>query len=1018
MSAAANLTSAPAAPQSVTYQRVNEALNGIFFDGRFRLSPVYLDVEADICEELSSRLGLALPAVLDRVSAAVAGTLKWAVPNPYSWHLAELKAWNELGRFEPPPFTALLVALSLAAERMRGDAQYSSQNYYERLFEVLGVSDETRKNRIKQHAASTKPLWEALNRWLAENDFDFGRPTARPVNNWEYAGYAVSQALVRKADRERLHQCFAEYGLAPHERLTEAEMGQYLHDWMRGSQPSAWLKRVWASPDLRPRVAAAACAELEAWEGSDQEESDDLQRRRLSWAAALQSFPVPRLSMFLAAAGDEQDGIGGLRLAQNSSAAATAAFEGCPDDLWLTPSLHGALSILEPVKSIALSPLMLASFELISPAAGLRFSRAARPVVPLVKLDTGAYYREVSRASFLRPHLVLCHAEWRQRVSKLLGSVARPGFREWSPKDIQGLAEDWVLFSNVQILRRAETSDDHLAALTPLAEGVSIEFTGGLRLSQGIYHASAAPEITASSSSAKIALKLVDAEGSELKTRDMKSSVCRMDLASTESYGAANLTVQALTDGKVRSEIQLAFRSADAPKRLSERARRIVYCLDPELPQGALSARDDDAASSCTVSGLRVEGSSARSLDAAGTDPLPQDLQPSDEATTDGAGEYLLHKVEGLQEACILRGHHWWLVDELRAGDDPNAPIWKTCRDCRNRILTPGNRLRAAAYGKGKAHANGVKPGAGAPKMNPRVSSPVPPALIFDALCYLGDGSWRRFQDIVATEEASSLTAHSWAASLSGRGLLDLTLDERLRTPVGWSVPGPALVFASPRTAFLSGFRSQALVEEVASRLERAGASWSEVDQEGAPPAFLAADVDQQTSAAALSGLRDIHGRPVEVLDNPAAAIAAAHPGLPQLTATMRPLRLEQLKELHRFEPSTARWRASDKIEPGYAYRSDYAGRRYVYVFPDGRSQEGPHWMVKLLAARHEGVRLHGYDESRGKFQAVLGCDLPPLLHRALVSRSGLSPSKGEGRLSYSGVPPIEAAAVLARLYA
>ena len=66
---------------------------------------------------------------------------------------------------------------------MRADEDHSAQNYYERLFEVLGVSAESRKTSLRANARSTRPFWLALNFWLQEHDFDFGRPTAKRIND-------------------------------------------------------------------------------------------------------------------------------------------------------------------------------------------------------------------------------------------------------------------------------------------------------------------------------------------------------------------------------------------------------------------------------------------------------------------------------------------------------------------------------------------------------------------------------------------------------------------------------------------------------------------------------------------------------------------------------------------------------------------------------------------------------------------------------------------------------------------
>src|SRR3569833_2903676 len=132
-----------------TYTAVNAAIAETFFDGRFRLTPMYLDLEGEVLEDIAAKLGCDPDDCPQIIAAAAAKSLTWHKGNPFARHLDDLHAWDELGRFDFPPFTALLATLSLAAERMRGDDTYSAHNYYERLFELLGVEEETSKNSLK-----------------------------------------------------------------------------------------------------------------------------------------------------------------------------------------------------------------------------------------------------------------------------------------------------------------------------------------------------------------------------------------------------------------------------------------------------------------------------------------------------------------------------------------------------------------------------------------------------------------------------------------------------------------------------------------------------------------------------------------------------------------------------------------------------------------------------------------------------------------------------------------------------
>lgn len=1004
------------------FETVNSAINRVLFDGRFRLAPVYLDIEGDAEEEIAALLNVAAADCGSVIAQAAASSLKWNLSDPFIWHQKRLEAWDADGRREPPPFTGLLAALSLAAERMRADDVYSAQNYYERLFEVLDVTQEGRKQSLRQHAKSALPFWLKLNLWLQEQDFEYGRPTAKRINDWKYASYALSQALVRHADRKRLHGLFAAFGFAAHEKLTEAEMTLYLHDWMAGSGPSPWLKRIWAARDLRPRVAAAACAELESWEGVSADAGGAAARRRLSWAASLEIFPQRRLRMFLSAAASAEEGAAALRLPPGAAPAAAAAFERCAGAVWLTPAAGGDVAVIEPVGDIALSPLMLASFELKSDDGALGFHRAARSIIPLVKLDTGALYREASRISYLRPHLVLCHEKWTERVSQLLTQNARRGFKAWLPGSLPGLPDGWALFSGVEMLRASSSNAGDLQALIPLAEGVSVEMTGGLRLSQGLWHAGAPPEITATAASGPFKLELTAADGAVKAVSETNNASCRLTLQ-PDGWDADDLTLTAWHAGKDRSGTSLSFRSAAYPRRIAEPLSARAYALSTGDAAGFQSA---GAAADHPVAGLQVQGlalhgvcAAPEASDSAAAAPaavLDQAAGAADELPPGFEAGYHLHKAEGLTETCVLRGFHHWECQDFNAGDDPQDEMWMVCKTCEYRVLTrnrgkakpvrPGLRARPAA-------AIQAKP----PGMAPRVDAPPSANLVFDALCYLGGGSWRRLQDLTGTEGRPPLAAQRMSAALTALGHIDVSWDTRMRTPLSWVVPPPALSFTPSGQAVLAGFRNTPLLAALEEQLARAGGTLTALEQEDAPDAFIWTGLTPAAAREALTGLQDAHGRPVSVTEGFTAASAAHAPRVSTLAAAMAVIRLDAPKGLQRFDPGQGVWRNIQAIGAEGAYRGDFAGRRYIYAGADGAQREGSYSLVKLLAAKAAGLRLHGYDAASQTFEAVLGCEPPGLFQRALTASSGRMRERAGARLLYRGVEAADAAAILQKLY-
>lgn len=1001
------------------YDAANDAINRVIFDGRHKLVPVYIDLEGGVADEVARLLNVPPAQCQDVIAATVAKSLTWNQSDPFTRHLGDLDAWTSLDRFGAPPFTALLAVLTMAAERMRGDESYSENNYYERLFEVLKVDNETRKNSLRQNAKSTKRFWDALNSWLASEDFEYGRPTAKRVNKWPYVSFALSQAMMREGDRKRLHDLFIEFGLAPREQLTEAEMTLYLHLWMRSPAPSAWLRRVWSSPDLRDRIAAAACAELEVWDGAGDTTGEGRQRRRLTWSASLAVFPRRQFRIYMSAAGDTGSDQLNLSLPDDADPAAMAAFQQCRESLWLTPVSAGEISVLEPVRDINLSPLMLASFMLESDRDGPTFHKVARPIVPLIKTDTGSLFREVSRVSLLRPHLILCHTKWDERVTTLLNLNARKGFLKYTADTLQGIPEDWILFTNVEMLRISSAQNNDLQALVPLSEGVSVEIAGGLKLSQNLWHAASRPEITAAASDYPLKLSLSDAAGNSFGEKELRSTSCRLSLAEEKPWEGANLTLTVSVAGNARSETQISFRSAAQPRPLSELARTAAYSFSPVHPRGFFTAKAGSHERQLFMLngmiGCNEQASELHHPRGALAD-LPPTPEAGEELPVELEQSYHLERADGLQETCVLRGYHHWICDAFEKGEDSRDEKWMACEACHNRVLTRN---------RGVVHRHNTKRTVGkisqrqdsGPLMRARQADNLNCDFVLDALSYLGSGSWRKLQDIAASGEQSPLQAQRLISALMSLGHIDVLYDERLRGPQNWIVAPPSLVFTPSKKAFLAGFRSSELITKISQCLEKAGGILESHAQEDAPTAYVWSGLSLASLKTNLMGVHDPHGRPVTISSAITTAIVCNAPSCSQLLNCMPPVHLGQPRDLQRFEVGAGRWEHVKDIQTEGAYRGDFAGRRYVYRNAEGIQREGSFSLVKLLAARAEGLKLHGYDSHGRVFKAVLGCEPPALFTRALVASSGLVPRRDGNQLHFSSILPEDAETILYKLY-
>lgn len=1008
----------PEAP-AVSYEDFNAAICNSVFDGRYRLAPVYLDLESDLIFEICDRLGIPAASFEASLGHALSDSLHWQKDDPLIWHTVAFSKWLSSGRNGAPPFTGVLCALSAAAGRMRQDDSFTAQNYYERLFELLHIDGDDKKQKIRGTGKSVRRFWEALNKWLAENDFEYGRPTARRVNSWPYVSYALSQALIRDADVQRFHHMFEYFSLSPNDRLSEAEMEPYLYQWMRGSGPSQWLKRVWNSNDLRSRVVAAACSELERWDGLKFGETQSSAVRSMFWIASLRNLPRREVRLFLTGPELTSDAALNLKLVLGESDAALDAFSKCKDGLFLINSPTGSFSVLEPTNKFSLSPLFQASFDLRSSETAA-FKRTPRPIIPLLKLETGRYFKEVNRISFLRMHLVFCHERWKSDVVNYLQQHARPGYKELDDKKIQGLPEDWYLFSEVEIISAGDDVKDSLQVLVPLSDGAALDLSGGLRLGQGLWHSDVPPDITAVSPHDGLSIDLVESHSLDVAKPllhiESQSNVCLLALAGRDFPTGSELTVIVTDSDKHKSEKSLSLRSADTPSRMKSDIGDIGYCLSPENARGFLTASEvSQSFVGCIVRGMYAD-LQGELAPAAASEVKIADLGTGSaiaEEADDISPGYITTRAVGLPEACVVRGYHHWMCESFEEGDSRSDAKWMQCKYCSNSVLTRNRGSRRISRRSENTNTMARQPLA--PGIPARREAAIAPDILFDAVCYTGSGRLTQLRDLTSQHTDAAWYASSFIRVLDSLGHIDIQFDSTLRRAEFWKCSPPSLTILSDGSAFLSGFRSKRLLEEISRRLKITSAQEVRI-QKDAPAAYFFQNVTLDRAREVLADA-EISGHKILIGQSAAMKIVDFSPPVSRIITGLPSIHIEDFENLQFFDLSVKKWVPVERTTNPGAYRISFAGQRYFYRTRSGELLESGYEVVKLLAARDEGVRLHGYDAGTRNFVCFLGCEPPGVLRRALTACSGLVPKTGGGKLFFSNVDHDVARLLMQKLY-
>ncbi len=1002
------------------YTTVNDALNNYFFRGRFEMLPVYLDLEGEAEEEISETLGIEPSELGDFIGLTAARSLRFDKTDPYVDQAKSLVAWSREGRCEPPPFTTLLCALSIAAERMGVDENFSANNYSERQFELLGVRDASSQQKLRKYAKSTRQFWRALNMWLAENDFRFGRPTARAViGHWKFASFGLSQALVRDADRKRFPAVFEKYDLLPGDPVPEAEMMLFLHDWMTHygpSGPTVWLRKLWQTVDLRPRVVSAALDAFEAWDRKPSTAASGPGKTRMQWKLGFSGFPKKRARLSLAVYRGGQ-----VERLEESGEVATAQ-----DQPVLEEGFEPGVQFLGPVSAIDLDMLLLKSRTFTGADSGKLYSYFAKPIVVLARAPDGSDYKEVSRASLFEEHAILCHEAWLEKVQGHLSKCARPGYVTLGSSDLAGIPNGWYILRGVEIVRSVDGAHLNLHTLSPIASTAAVACVDGLKLSQGTWHRDAPPLVQATSEKPGASLAVFQESfgenDEEIVAAEASGDFIEVSLAETSLDAGANLRAVVKHKRAELAETSFSLRSADIPRPLSP--KRLVHSFDGT--GFALEATPICDAGVNSLEGAVLNGTPGTDH---GGETSTIFKQPS-ETVPQGSHEVVEHSewkhsentASRAAESCVIRGHHHWVYEPFEKGDDKYDAKMAECKVCGERALS---RSREVAKGNArKMVQDNVATKAIAKARAPHETalgsaveySDVSLDTLLDGLCYLGHGTWPTFQRLASAVSSEPWFAQSLAGNLQALGHLEMC-GGLLARGGEWSITPPALVVGMGDDAYLSGFQSETLRQAVSDALVSEGAMYSPVVSAGQPTVHRWTGLRGLDLEAFLASVHDAHGRPVVVSRGLAKNISDGLPRFADVFARATPIHVEEVDGLAKFDTRAARWRRVDRMDGAGAYRIGLHGTRYVFRDDLGATRQVGHQVAKTLAAGAGGGRLHGYDLSRGTFTAALGVEPPGLYARALVASGGALPRVEDGRVQYDRVEPEVAATILNKMY-
>lgn len=980
---------------------LNEAINRVMLSGKYVGRALYLTFDAKETEEIARLLGVDEDFV-ENFCASLVGEALDKGRNPFLTASREARLWASKGMLGPPPFLALLHVLSHAAELMANDGEYAANAYYPRLSGLVGIPADN----LRAQGKKSELFWRLLEIWLAENDYELGRPTASARGTWKYVGLAMSQAIVRSTDRAALHDLFDTYGFSSGDRLTVIEIFPYIDDWIRSSGSTMRLRRAWEQKDQRQRVCEIAIDEFQDWStvelGSANIESKKKTRRLTLIVQVLPSFPKQRLSLNIGRTVELSRAVSGLEdEAGNSYVVSNSTF--------------GAFATVSPNPMGSTNAGLTRSFSASGGGYHLRWS--AGLVIPLAKSREGPYWTQIARVSIGTDLMVLVRNKKSlvESLEKLLVAISTGEATYLTSEDLDGIPEGWRLYKDVRIIRTTEwETDTDLEPLVPLSEEAGFVVRGGVEIARGIWHSKAPPEVDLVAEAGPIRIEAHRPSSAGLRLARESQSDSRTCNLSMRDLEDASYTFRGFKEKKQIGEAIVILRSAARARPLGRQS--VGQLAHHEVFSASELPRDH---SGLTIQGYIVSPKLPPIEIGLGTEALHVSLVPSGEDSTgDGDDDFVNDDtLAGVSRTCAGRGYHVWICESPPTRVSMSSPLKMECKDCHLAVIAR-NRGRKKKKAE-EVPTPTVRKSSRGTWERPSRSLNIDFDLLFDSLCFLGSGSWGQIEKLLVGEDVPPWAVIEISTAWSSLGLLDVAYELGTHRPKRWSVPPPTICFTGDGEGFFSGFRCDPLVELALEEVGNLGGKLSGMDQESAPCHLGFLDVDPRDLAGRLEPLEGPLGRSFSVVEQPALDLISAANSIAGLDASLLPISTgASPRNLQYFDVESVRWRLLDTVTGEGAYRFDHAGRVYVYRTLDGREFMGPQQVIKLLAARHSGKRLHGYDEHSRQFASTRGAEPVGLLARALVACSGRLARMGDdGKTIFENVPPEIGNAVLFNLY-
>ena len=1003
------------------YDELNLIVRNIFFNKNSNENPVYMDwadVENSTVKEASGNKYSTRHELINALAAQIKKTITTITSkkNSFKLHNArceswktplkdyddEPKYWKEYWgesfyspKIDFPPIIALLALFSYAAEIMRSDDDINATNYYKRLADLLQINDELGIDSLgTSYRKYASIFWEDLNIWLEKNDGVYGIPTARPVfKHWKYISYAISQSLLRDADRKNLRKMFENNSLnIDVSTPLHSCIKRYLNFWMTTSEPSQWNKRLWArnDPALREKICESTLFEFKEWKINEGENPNKKINRNsnMSWVFSYNNnYGHEEINFLMTShkiANNEEE------LGFKSKSDRVIIKDG--EKIFLEPIYDYDFSFLSPRENIHIHQLFHKPFTL---TIGEYFiSHKAFPIIVFIKEERTQMYHEVIPSAFascttlFREHAVTCHKDQYKEVKLFLEKYCELGLIEVDKK-AKGKIDDWHIFINVIFTRliSAEDINDNLKLLVPIEEGKEIFCEGGLRLMRNIWHSKNPPNIYSFRDKEDSRIIFEKSESKEMVLENPE------DLKKHTDYIDNNSIKFSYSDDRKNSMTkEISFRTANYPRKLPTNKNEFIgYTKSSNSLFSGNKIKDKN---SLYYQGFLASGNEEKVNINAIAKYKDYKINANFENESNNEN-YSLEKKNLDEDSCIVRGCHIWIVPpqhlKLVEEYEGKLDIMK-CSSCDLEHPMPNRKKRKKKQKEKKYIKENIifksqsiltqdKNGMDVKKISTNDS--------FDGLCYLGNGNYELLKKVVTASCNNFSDARFVIENLINLGHIDVLRDDN-NVIKEWSV-SPTIINLKENEMFLSGYRSDDLVKKLDNIFNKENFSLRVNTQERSPEKIYwsldNSKINKIEIESKIENLNNNREEKINVQENTAIKILQ---GLNEFSEYFKKYKKREAildSDYEKFNVNNGRWYKS-KLDAQGAYR--IKGNVTQYYFYNGTELiYAQHDIVKTKAAVAANKVIHEYHSEGNIFKCFLSTEPPGIYKRALMAESG-----------------------------